>query len=70
MKELNNQEDSRLKSRRNKTYKEGIDLYSSYLPRFSYNDLGIKKIFDILNNSFTFAFDTRVRLVKLNDHEL
>ena len=27
-------------------------------------------IFDILNNSFTFAFDTRVRLVKLNNHEL
>ena len=27
-------------------------------------------IFDILNNSLTFAFDTRVRLVKLNDHEL
>ena len=52
MKELNNQEDSRLKSRRNKTYKEGIDLYSSYLPRFSYNDLGIKKIFDILNNEY------------------
>lgn len=52
MKELNNQENSRLKSRRNKTYKEGIDLYSSYLPRFSYNDLGIKKIFDILNNEY------------------
>lgn len=27
-------------------------------------------IFDILNNSLTFAFDTCVRLVKLNDHEL
>ena len=52
MKELNNQEDSRLKSRRNKTYKEGIDLYSSYLPKCSYNDQNIKKIFDILNNEY------------------
>lgn len=52
MKELNSAENKQLKSRRNKTYIEGIDLYSNYLPSHSYNSSTIRKIFELINQEY------------------
>ena len=47
----------------------GLNIELTFRPTHAI-DNKVTIIFDILNNSLTFAFDTRVRLVKLNDHEL
>ena len=57
MKELENQDNSRLKSRRNKTYKEGIDFYDSYLIKYSANKQTIEKIFELINNEYAITLN-------------
>ena len=57
MKELENQDNSRLKSRRNKTYKEGIDFYDSYLTKYSANKQTIEKIFELINNEYAITLN-------------